>query len=146
MESRVYAVGRSVTQFPERQDLSTPESAYAAVARVRVAGRLEDWESVSLHMPSKAKFEAATRHWREAGAAARQKWETALLKAEITEVWKMDTGSAAVIAKIDESVHGSAFDVRHFALNGGRWLNSGHGSAGQLRTLARMLRAGSAAK
>lgn len=126
LEPKVYTVNRTVAQFPEKEDLLTPESAYAAVARVRTSGHEKDFERVFLGFKeSETEARVAARHWRMVGPEESGKFQASLLNASIIEVWLTDAGKSAVIAATDGTDHGSMFDIRHFVFKDGKWLSSG---------------------
>jgi hypothetical protein len=115
--TRSYTVGKRVSEFPPRRDLSTPEAAYAIIMRDFMATGASgaEWSEISLRP------QRGTQRTPVAAEYARD-----CLEAYIEEVIIYRDRLAFVIAKLKE--HGAAgYDRRDLFLRGGRWLNAGQG-------------------
>lgn len=114
---RHYRVGKKVSDFPDREDLSTPERTYAYCARLLASGEMAPWARVSAHagrgggggLPRADVPPEVARGWLNAG---------------ILEVWLYRQRYAAVIARV--TLPSEAFyDLRAVEMQDGRWLNLG---------------------
>jgi hypothetical protein len=116
-QPKVYAVDKRVGEFPEKEDLSSPELTYAAIARIRASGKRADWSRV---LPAGQKPPA------EGGPEMPEDFKQALLTAKVLEVRMSEKGNAAaVIARLDKAEGEGPFDIRHLVLEGTRWVNAG---------------------
>jgi hypothetical protein len=119
--TKVYEVRKKVADFPDGEDLTTPEAAYASIQRAYVAEGNAAWPRLSVpalaaHLPGGDKRPLPTE------AADR------LLGTEILQVHVWDGIHAIVIAQ--EGVSGSPgsfIDTRSLTRVDGRWLNEGNG-------------------
>jgi beta-lactamase regulating signal transducer with metallopeptidase domain len=123
---RVYKVNRSVADFPEEEDFSTPESAYAAINRVSAGDEISDWIRVSTKK-TEERF-AGQKNKEEKNTDS--EWAKVLLNAAILEVHILDENHAAVIADLPQQFSSKTIinpvDVRQLELEDGRWLNTGN--------------------
>lgn len=125
---RVYKVDRKVTDFPERDDLSTPEAAYAVINRLMANGQQSKWRQISVKSladnmpPADAKVkEVKPEHAK------------ALLSARILEVRIFRERRAVVLAELMRDPGNPRIDKRYLELENGRWLNKGQDpSAGSI--------------
>lgn len=118
---RVYEVNKAATEFPDREDLSTPEAACAAINRLLAHGREGDWRRLSA--PSVAdRLPLAGAASRPVEDDAAQMW----LNAVMQEVRVFRGRYAAVLAKRITTAGKATIDVRHLELHDGQWLNCGH--------------------
>ncbi len=114
---RVYEVNKKISDFPEKEDFSTPESAYAAINRVLAEWRSGPaWQRVSVK--------------RKAGIFSKQKEEKAKstyewLNAWIVEVRIFKNTHAVVIAEVPSKGEQPLIDKRSVELENGKWLNAG---------------------
>ena len=122
-----YQVEKKVSDFPEKQDLSTPESSYAAINRILArGGSSSDWDRIH-YLPGQI---GATR---KSSPKAAQAWESALIK----EVWVYKDTVAAVFAEINEQSHDTGFDQRYLLRTDVSWRNIGHDGSAPTLELAR---------
>jgi hypothetical protein len=125
--ARVYEVHKKVSDFPDREDLSTPEAAYASMARAYAAEGNAAWPRLSApglarHMPHPAKKPLAkeqAEHW---------------LNTEVVEVHAWGDTHAAVIGRTKNRI-----DLRWFLRVDGRWLNMGNDGAATLPEVREMV-------
>lgn len=118
---RVYEVNKAAVEFPEREDLSTPEAACAAINRLLASGREGDWRRISV--PSIAdRLPPAGATSRPIEDDAAQMW----LNAVMQEARVFRGVYAAVLAKRITTTGKSIIDVRHLEFHDGKWLNCGH--------------------
>jgi hypothetical protein len=123
--TRTYEVGKTVSSFPRREDLSTPEAAYASIHRAIAAEGYSAFDrlstprvvSTSRGVPPPAISEA---------------YREKLLRANIDEVHVWDQSHAVVIARQPTRGPGTAFNLRSLERVGRRWLNAGNGKADSL--------------
>ena len=115
-EDRVYPVGRRLRDFPEKEDLSTPEAALVASTRAYVRGdsqrpylikRLADQQS---SQPDRKPLPEVY--------ARRQ------LKEEIIEV-RIHEGNSAAVFRWQPGFWGAYFLTSFLELHKGNWLNAG---------------------
>ncbi len=116
---RVYQVNKKVKDFPEHEDLSTPEAAYATINRLSASGDQEFWRRMSAkrlaqRMPVK-------KGKRKVSKGAVHGW----LNANIVEVRIFRGKYAGVSAKIPHAWK-KIIDYRSFELEDGKWLNAGN--------------------
>jgi hypothetical protein len=121
-EARVYEVHRRVSAFPDREDLSTPEAAYATIHRAWAAEgddgpfwRRFSVPEIAMGAPTGAKQ-----------PLPKEKAER-LLSAEVLEVHTWDKNRAALVARMPRKVHD--LDIRELKCVKGKWLNKGDGYA-----------------
>ncbi len=122
---RVYKVNRSVADFPQEEDFSTPEAAYAAINRVSANGDASDWIRVSTKKLAD-KF-AGQKNKEEKNVDP--EWAKVLLNAAILEVRILNENRAMVIADLPQQSSKpviNPIDVRYLELENGRWLNAGN--------------------
>ena len=122
---RVYQINRKVSDFPEAEDFSTPESAYAAINRVMAANDHEGWQRVSVkRLTERLAKDAKIRKKKKIDP----KWSEVVSNARILEV-RIKDGQAVVIAKLSEKLTSkpikNPIDYRHLELEDGKWLNTG---------------------
>ncbi len=122
---KVYQINKKVSDFPEAEDFSTPESAYATINRLSATGDQSFWPRVSVNR-------AASRM--DPNAAPVQLSSDVVkgrLEANIVEVRLFDSRLAMVIA--EESANGkTVFDMRSFELEDSQWKNAGNDVSGDL--------------
>jgi beta-lactamase regulating signal transducer with metallopeptidase domain len=120
--AQVYEVHKKVSDFPDREDLSTPEAAYASIHRAYVAEGDAAWPRLSV--PWQAE------RMPPAGAKRPLPKETAdrLLGAEILEVHVWDGKHAVVIAREERSDGRDYMGMRWLDRVEGRWLNESNDS------------------
>ncbi len=122
---RVYAVNRSVAEFPSAEDLSTPEAAYATINRI-ARDDPSAWQKVSIASLA----ERLAQESRQRKATADPEWARVLLNARIRDVMIWRDTQAAVIAELPQGLSskkiGASVDVRYFQRENGRWLNAGN--------------------
>jgi len=118
-------VNRSVAEYASREDLSTPEAAYATINRM-AQDDPSAWQKVSIASLA----ERLAQESRRRQTTADPEWAKVLLNARIRDVivWK-DT-QAAVIAELPQGFSSrqivASVDVRYFQRENGRWLNAGN--------------------
>ena len=121
---RVYEVRKKVADFPDQEDLSTPESAYATIHRAYAAEGMSAFHRLSV--PDLAVRIPGVKQPLPKEEAER------FLNAEILEVHIWEEINAVVIAQtIDKQKH-DYFDERWLKLVNGRWLNEGNGGSGTI--------------
>jgi hypothetical protein len=118
---KVYTVNRKVTDFPDQEDMSTPEAAYATLNRLSATGDQAFWGRLSAPRLAEKLRELSGKREVSAEAAAR------FLGAEILEVQLWHKTNAAVIAQTPRDL-----DLRLLTLVDGRWLNDGNDGASSL--------------
>jgi beta-lactamase regulating signal transducer with metallopeptidase domain len=149
--ARVYQVHKKVSDFPNREDLTTPEAAYASINRAYAAEGDAAWPRLSV--PSLAAWlragEQKLRLSVPALAGPAQDGEKKplpkpaadrLLGAEILEVHVWDGIHAVVIAREEVfGPQGSDMDMRWLTRVQGRWLNEGNDSRRTLEAARRKI-------
>jgi len=124
-----YPVNRSVSDFPETEDFSTPESAYAAINRVIARDDPEGWQRVSVKS-------LAERFAQEPQKKSNitPEWSDVVLHAKILKVSIQDN-QAVVLAEFPQDRISTPInlpanlpidfpvDSRRFTLEDGKWLN-----------------------
>ncbi len=112
---KVYTVNRKVSDFPNQEDMSTPEAAYATLNRLSASGDETFWQRLSV--PRK---EERMRNESEKGEVSAEE-RAKFLGAEILEVHLWDDRSAVVIARMPKD-----WDLRWLSWVDGKWLNDGN--------------------
>ena len=123
---RSYTVNRRVADFPQGEDFSTPEAAYATIHRMD-QGDSSAWQRVSVaRLSDRLGREGSGRR-----RAVDPEWTEVLFNARIREVLVWNLTRAAVMAELPEGAAGrkvvDPIDARSFQLQDGRWLNTGNG-------------------
>jgi len=121
---RVYQVNKKVCDFPEKEDLSTPEAAYATMNRLSASGN-QDWRRVSVKRS--AQRLPVKKGKRKVSKSAAYGW----LNANIVEVRIFRGKHAGVIAQAP-SAWRKLFDYRSFELEDGQWRSAGNSVFGSL--------------
>ncbi|MDD5458602.1 MAG: M56 family metallopeptidase [Phycisphaerae bacterium] len=120
----VYEVNRKVSDFPESEDFSTPESAYAAINRVMAADDYDGWKRVSVK--NLAGILSKQQQVREKKVDA--EWAKVVLNARILEIMIKDD-EAVVLAELPQELTAKPIrkpiDYRHLNFEDGKWLNTG---------------------
>jgi hypothetical protein len=116
----VYQVGKAVGDFPEAEDFSRPETAYAAINRVMASGEDGAWQRISVP-------ELASRLPAADAPSVQVAPERAAMyrNAAILEVRIFMGLRGVVIARLTKPDGQSRFDVRRVRFVQGRWLNAG---------------------
>jgi hypothetical protein len=121
-----YQVSRTVAEFPEKEDLSTPEAAYASINRVSASGDAAGWQRVSV----KEIAEKLGRENKNGKMKVEPEWAKVLMNAKILEVRICNGNSAVVFAKLPQEFTSETIrqpiDIRHLKLEDGKWLNTGN--------------------
>jgi len=118
---RVYQVDKSVSDFPE-EDLSTPESAGAAINRIMAnGGDHATWMRISSET-TRERARDGDMGTRAMPPEKAQMW----LNARIVEVRVYKDTVAMVITELLDP---SKFDMRYVGRENDRWLNRGHDGA-----------------
>jgi hypothetical protein len=117
---RVYEVNKKVSDFPEEEDFSTPESAYAVINRIMADGEESAWGRASVKALQDRVPGADAKKQDVAPEIARM-WREAL----IVEVRIFRDTHGTVIAKLTRPGGETEYDQRAVELEGGRWLNYG---------------------
>lgn len=115
----VYEVNRGIPEFPDGEDLSTPEAAYATFRRISASGDQAPWRRLSV--PRIARRMPRRAEKREVSAEAKRMF----LSAEILEVRIFRNKYCAVLAEIPRPAK-NYIDIRFLELTDGRWLNVGN--------------------
>ncbi|MBN2592315.1 MAG: hypothetical protein JXA81_02325 [Sedimentisphaerales bacterium] len=113
---KVYEVNKKVSDFPEKEDLSTPEAAYATIMRDYMAKGASgvEWSKIST-----MKLKSTER--RTVSPEMVQNY----LNARIVEVRIFKERTARVFAEMQANGT-TGYDQRSLFFHNGRWLNSGH--------------------
>ena len=121
------AVGKKVADFPEKVDLSTPESAWAAFHRAYGRMDVEALAKVVSGKPGPAQFERMERIWKESEPEELAIYNKALLEAECVEVLTYHEELAGVISHLPfppgKGRH--PYSRRSFVLINGKWKSRG---------------------
>jgi len=117
---RSIPVGRSVAEFTDEEDFSTPQAAYANINRACVAATNNAWARVSASSLRDAFPPGGKPSYTVTPEAA-----TMWLNAEIVEVLYCGDKMAAVLARLASPSGEHHFDLRSLTLEDGRWLNIG---------------------
>ena len=124
VQTRVYQVNRTVSDFLETEDFSTPETAYAAINRVMAADEydVEGWQRVSI------KGVSIQGGKKRSPRKVDPQWAKVVLNARILEVRICDD-QAVVIAEFPQDLSDKPIrepiDYRHLNFEDGKWLNTG---------------------
>ncbi len=117
---RAVPVGRSVAEFTDVEDFSTPQAAYANINRACVAATNNAWARVSASSLRDA-FPPDDEPAYTVTPAAAAMWRSA----EIVEVLYCGDETVAVVARLTQPTGEHQFDLRSLTLEDGRWLNTG---------------------
>jgi hypothetical protein len=121
---KVYDVNKNVTEFDQKEDLLTPESAYAAINRVSAAGDANGWERVSIKQLAESFAKGKEK------MKVEPQWAKVLLNAKILEVRICNGNNAIVIAQLLQEFSSEPIrkpiDIRHLKLENGKWLSAGN--------------------
>jgi len=130
---RLYEVNKRACDFPEKEDFSNPEAAYATINRLSASGDQGFWRRVSTKkVAARMQLKEGKR---KVSKSAAKRW----LNAEVIEVRIFREKYAGVIARVPH-LWKKLFDYRSFELEDGKWLNAGNsvfGSLDEARTLFR---------
>ncbi len=112
---------KKVSDFPDREDLSTPEAAYASIHRAWAAEGDAAWPRLVVpwqvaHTPGGPK------------RALPKETADRLLGAEILEVHLWEGIHAVVLARVESRNSGVHVDMRWLSRVDGRWLNESNDS------------------
>ena len=118
---KVYAVNRKVSDFPDTEDMSTPEAAYATLNRLLASG--DTTLPRRFQAPWNSERVPERPEKRQVSVQERLKY----VGANILEVQLWDKTSAVVIAQMPEDI-----DLRTLACENGQWLNDGNSGAASL--------------
>lgn len=112
----VYKVNKKVCDFPDKEDFSTPEAAYATIMRDYMAtgASLAEWSKISTSLKSKDT---------QRRAVSPEKTQNCR-NARIVEVRIFKERCARVFAEMEEKGT-NGYDQRSLFFHNGRWLNSG---------------------
>jgi beta-lactamase regulating signal transducer with metallopeptidase domain len=123
---QIHKVGQAVAEFPEKEDLSTPEAAYAAINRVSASGDAGGWQRVS----AKEIAEKLARENKNGKMNVEPEWAKVLLNARILEARICNANTAVAIAKLPQEFSPKEIkkpiDIRYLKLEDGKWLNTGN--------------------
>jgi hypothetical protein len=123
---RIYEVNRMVAEFSEKEDLSTPEAAYASINRVSASGDQAGWQRVSV----KELGENLAKESKSGKNKVEPEWAKVLMNAKIIEVQICDGNTAVVFAELPQAFSAKPIqkpiDIRHLKLDDGKWLNTGN--------------------
>lgn len=117
----VYEVNKRVSDFPEEEDFSTPESAYAAINRVMATGGSDaDWDRVSGRQP---RGEQNARYYarRQMSPYWAKQWNEALIREVNIYLEKV----ARVFAEVRTESGEVRYDQRSVVFKNGLWFNQG---------------------
>lgn len=123
-----YQVNRVVTDFPDVEDLSTPEAAYATINRASARGDEGIWRRVTGRPEIKDLMPPADAPAREVPPEVAR----VRLGSHIEEVWVYRGGArCAVFAeqKVTSPPGAVHYDIRSLTLVDGQWLNTGNTAA-----------------
>ena len=122
---RVYEVNKKVCDFPEGEDFSTPEAAYATINRLSASGDQGFWRRVSAKKV--ARRIPVKEGKREVSKTAVHEW----VNATVIEVRTFQGKFAMVSAKVPHKWK-TVIDTRSFELEDGRWRNAGNSAFGSV--------------
>jgi hypothetical protein len=117
----VYKVNREVGDFPDKENFSTPEAAYAAINHVLAKGEQGAWRRISVKALADI-LPPVTAKQQEVSSEEARMWSNA----KIIEVRVFRSRYAVVIAELSNEEQLPRFDHRAVHLEDGRWLNAGH--------------------
>jgi beta-lactamase regulating signal transducer with metallopeptidase domain len=121
-----YGVYQAVRKFPEKEDLSTPEAAYASINRVSASGDQSGWQRVSV----KEIAENLAKESKNGKTNVEPEWAKVLLNAKILEARICDGNIAVVFAELPQEFTSEPIrkpiDIRYLKLEDGKWLNTGN--------------------
>ena len=121
---RVYKVNKRVCDFPDKEDFSTPESAYAVINRVMARGEQGSWRRISVKSLSNI-FPTNITGNINVTAEKSQMW----LNARILEVRIFRGQGAVVLAEFRDNMDSPKIDKRFLSLENDCWLNKGQDPA-----------------
>ena len=127
---RVYQVNKRVSDFPDKEDFSTPAFSYATINRLSASGEQEFWRRVTVK--KLAKRMPVKKGKRKVSKTAANEW----LNAKIIEVRVFRGRYAGVIAKMPHAWK-NVIDYRSLELQDGQWLNAGNSVFGSLEKARR---------
>ncbi len=113
-----YRVDKSLAEFPDKNDFSTPETAYAAYERTLCVQNEKDFAK-NLYKISVPEIK------RDATKPLEADWAKVLLAAKILSVCRCDD-RAIVVAELEGENVRKPFNVRWFRKIDDRWLNAGN--------------------
>jgi len=119
---RVYQVDKQASDFPDGEDFSCPEAAYATIARVLASGEMGLWRRISVSSLSGA-LPSADAKKVEVKPERAKMW----LNARIKEVRIFQGTHAVVLAEFIDPCEGVRISARSMGFEQGKWLNAGHG-------------------
>jgi hypothetical protein len=117
---KIYKVNKVVSDFPEKEDFSTPEAAYAVINRVMASGKQGAWQKISVKSLKNKLPSIDTEN-----IEVRPEDVKTFLSARIIEVRIFKDCYAVVIAELSYNGKPSRFDHRAVNLEDGKWLNVG---------------------
>ncbi len=121
---QIYQINRNVSEFPEKEDFSTPENAYVAINRVMAANDYEGWQRVSV----KSLAGRLAKEQKIRNKKVEPEWAKVVLNANILEV-RIHSDQAVVIAEFPQAMSSkpirNPIDYRHLIFEDGKWLNTG---------------------
>ena len=121
---RVYEFNKWVRDFPEKEDFSTPEAAYAVINRLMASGNEGGWKRISVkELAGRLPPEDAKR--KQVKPEVAEQW----LNARIIEVRVFRGKGAVVLAELMQDKDNPRIDKRYLELENGRWLNKGQDSS-----------------
>ncbi len=124
----VYKVNKRVSDFPDKEDFSSPETAYAVINRVIASGEKGAWQRISTKASIKRGLPPANAEKKEIKPEAAKMW----LNARIVEVRIFRGIHAVVFAEVMPESKPLFFDKRIVNLENGRWLNQGQNTFGTI--------------
>ena len=111
-----------MSDFPEQEDFSTPEAAYASITRAYIAEGTAAFPRLSVPWMA-ARMKGGVKRPLPKEAAA------LLLDSEILEVHLWSEDHAMVLARVASGNSGqNRIDMRHLSRISDRWLNAGNDS------------------
>jgi hypothetical protein len=123
---RVYRVNRSVNEFDQKEDFSTPETAYAAINQISAGEDSNGWLRVS----AKELADKLAGESERGKNKVEPEWAEVLLNAKILEARICDGNNAIIIAQLPQEFSSQPIkkpiDVRHLKFEDGKWLNTGN--------------------
>jgi beta-lactamase regulating signal transducer with metallopeptidase domain/Tfp pilus assembly protein PilF len=130
---QTYKVNKSVAEFDEAEDLSTPESAYAAINRLIASGGGGGWARLSVKRMAE-RFSGEEKKYPD------PEWAQVLLNAQILDVYIFEDRLAMVTAKLPQEFTSKTIknpiDVRNLELENGKWLNVGNDRVNTIKDAA----------